>query len=169
MSRDTSIADSLKDAATSYFLKKGYACFTEIGVNSWGKLRADVLCLNLRCHIILCEIKSSVADYSTDTKWRNYLPYSNKMVFIFTQAVYDRLAVRLKTDLKGTGIGVLVLDPKTGYLVSKMRASERKMVGKIKKNIVVRMAWRNGVSKRNARRTRQFVDPLPVQESEDEL
>lgn len=157
MPRDTSVADSLKAASHSYFLKKGYACFSEIGVNSWGKLRADILCLNLRCHIILCEIKSSVADYSTDTKWRNYLEYSNKMYFVFTEPVYLKLAARLKTDLKGTGIGVLVLCPKTGYLVAKGSASDRKMIGKIKKDIVVRMAWRNGISKRTTRRTRQFV------------
>lgn len=158
MSRDTSTADSLKTAAMSYFLKKGYACFSEIGVNSWGKLRADVLCLNLKCHIVLCEIKSSVQDYSTDTKWQNYLPYSNRMFFVFTAKVYAKLAERLKTDLRGTGIGVLVLNERTGYLDSKMRSADRKMVGKIKKSIVVRMAWRNGVSKRTNNRTRQFID-----------
>src|SRR5438067_13574411 len=114
MSRNTSIADGLKEAAMSYFLKKGYACFAELGVNSWGKLRADVLCLNLKCHIILCEIKSSVQDYSTDSKWKGYLSYSNKMYFVFTEPVYEKLKDRLKTDLKGTGVGVLVLDGISG-------------------------------------------------------
>lgn len=158
MARNTSIADSLKAASMSYFLKKGYACFSEIGVNSWGKLRADVLCLNLKCHLVLCEIKSSVQDYSTDSKWKNYLEYSNQMYFIFTEAVYLKLAERLKTDLNGTGVGVLILDSKTGYLRSVKSANNRKMIGKIKKDIVVRMAWRNGVSKRTNNRTRQYIE-----------
>jgi hypothetical protein len=157
MARNTSIADGLKHAAHSYFLKKGYACFSEIGVNSWGKMRADVLCLNLKCHIILCEIKSSVQDYSTDSKWKGYLSYCNKMYFIFTEPVYEKLKERLKTDLKGTGVGVLVLDTISGHLRAEISASQRKMIGKIKKDIVVRMAWRNGISKRTNKATRTFV------------
>lgn len=158
MARNTSVADGLKDAAQSYFLKKGYACFSELGVNSWGKLRADVLCLNLKCHIVLCEIKSSVQDYTTDNKWKGYLEYCNKMYFIFTEQVYEKLKPKLEKDLKGTGVGVLVLDTISGYLKAVAPASERKMLGKTKKNIVVRMAWRNGVSKRTNKRTRTFIE-----------
>lgn len=152
------VADVLKAASTSYALKKGYSCFTELGLNSWGKLRADVLALNLKCHILLFEIKSSVQDYATDTKWRQYLEYSNKMNFVFTEPVYEKLKERLKVDLKGTGVGVLVLCPKTGYLKSVMPSKNRKMAGKTKKTLVVRMAWRNGFSKRDGRRVRQFID-----------
>lgn len=157
MARNTSIADGLKHAAHSYFLKKGYACFSEIGVNSWGKLRADVLCLNMKSHLVLCEIKSSVQDYSSDTKWKGYLSYCNKMYFIFTEQVYEKLKARLQTDLKGTGIGILILDSISGRLKAVAPASERKMIGKLKKDIVVRMAWRNGVSKRTNKSTRTFI------------
>ena len=158
MARNTTIADGLKVAAMSYFAHKGYSCFPEIGVNSWGKLRADVLCLNLKCNIVLCEIKSSVADYSSDSKWQGYLSYCNKMYFIFTEPVFEKLKKRLATDLKGTGVGVLVLDTMSGYLRSEHPASNRKMIGKVKKDIVVRMAWRSGVSKRtNKQRKRVFI------------
>jgi hypothetical protein len=158
MARNTLVADGLKNAAMSYFAHKGYSCFPEIGVNSWGKLRADVMCLNMKCHLILCEIKSSVADYSSDSKWKGYLSYSNKMYFIFTEQVFDKLEKRLSGDLRGTGVGVLVLDTVSGLLRCVQPASNRKMVGKVKKDIVVRMAWRNGVSKRtNKQRKRVFI------------
>lgn len=157
--RNTHVADRLKDAASSYFLHKGFSCFHEIGVNSWGKLRADVLCLDLRAKIVLVEIKSSVADYSTDKKWRTYLEYSNRMYFCFSMPVYEKLKDRLKADLKGTGVGVLVLDPKSGYLEVKQTARYRKMAGKTKRDLVIRMAWRSGDSRRNKRRTRIFLTP----------
>jgi hypothetical protein len=152
------VADVLKAAACSYALKKGYSCFTELGLNSWGKLRGDVICLNLRCHILLFEIKSSVQDYATDTKWRHYLEYSNKMYFVFSEPVYEKLKDRLKVDLKGSGVGVLILCPKTGYLKSVISSKNRKMAGKTKKNLVVRMAWRSGFSKRDGRRVRHFIE-----------
>lgn len=151
------IADILKQAATSYLLKKGFSCFHELGLNSWGKKRGDVVALNLRAEIVIIEVKSSVSDYATDSKWKFYLEFSNKMYFAFTHAVHEKLRDRLKADLKGTGVGVLVLDPSTGYLQSKMSAKRRRMSGKTKKNLVVRMAWRQGTSKRNSRRKRHFI------------
>ena len=46
-------ADLLKEACIYYLLKRGYSCFTELGLNSWGKLRADVIGLNLRAELVL--------------------------------------------------------------------------------------------------------------------
>lgn len=146
------VAGTLKAASFSYLAHKGFSCHTELGLNSWGKLRADVLAVNLKSHIYLMEIKSSVADYSTDLKWRQYLPYSNRMWFVFSEPIYDRLKDRLKVDLKGSGVGVMILCEKTGYLRSAQSSKHRLMKKTVKRNLVLRMAWRGGTSKRTSRR-----------------
>lgn len=151
-------ADVLKRAATSYFLHKKASCYTELGLVTWGKKRADFMAVSLKGWVTLGEIKSCVTDYTTDNKWKSYLPYCNKFYFIFTQDTYDKLKTRLKDDLKGTGVGVLVLSPTTGYLVCKANASNRMMTRKGKMLILSRMAWRGGISKRTSRRTRHFVN-----------
>ncbi len=152
------VADTLKLASHSYLLKKGFSCHSELGLNAWGKLRADVLALNLKSHIIICEIKSSVQDYTTDKKWRQYIEYANKVFFVFTEPVYEKLRDRLKVDLKGSGVGVLVLCQKTGYLKSVQNVKHRLMKKKTKRSLIVRMAWRGGTSKRTGRRQRYFLD-----------
>lgn len=155
--RDCSTADTLKASAVSYFLKGGYSCFLELGVNSWGNLRADMLGVNLRRRIVICEIKSSVRDYQTDKKFMRYLDYCNRMYFVFTRPVFDKLLPRLKEDFKGTGIGVLVLNPNTGYLDVKKKAKDREIEDDTTMNLITRMAWRGGISKRTNRRTRHYI------------
>lgn len=153
------VADTLKLAAHSYLAHKGFSCHSEVGLNSWGKLRADVLAVNLKSHLTLVEIKSSVADYQTDSKWRQYMLYSNKMFFAFSEPVFEKLRDRLKVDLKGTGVGVLILCQKTGYLKSAMSCKHRLMKKNIKSKLIVRMAWRGGTSKRTSRnRVRHFLE-----------
>ena len=153
------LADALKRAAMSYLLKKGYSCFEELGLVSWGKRRADVIALNLKAHVVLCEIKSSPQDFLNDHKWHEYLPFSNKMYFVMLPKTFENKRVQERMfDLRRRGVGVLTLNPVTGYLDSRIPAKQRKMQGRDKKAIVVRMAWRNGdVSKRTSHRTRQFI------------
>lgn len=152
------VANALKQATTSYFLKKGYSCFLELGLNSWGKLRGDVLAINLRGHLVIAEIKSSKADYLNDLKWQQYLPFSNQLVFVFTPNVFTSIKQEIIEKVKPLGVGVLVLDERTGYLRSVVPAKNRVMKKKTKRLLTLRMAWRNGdVSKRNSRRKRQFL------------
>ena len=152
------VAVALKEATTSYYLKKGFSCFEELGLTSWGKLRADVICLKLTGEIIISEVKSSTQDFNTDTKWENYLPYCNRMVFIFTYAVYEKLKDTDKVKaVKKLGVGILILDPATGYLKSVAPARFKKMKKKAKRLLTIRMAWRCGISKRTNRRKRVYI------------
>jgi hypothetical protein len=151
------IANALKEATTSYFLKKGYSCFLELGLNSWGKLRGDVLAINLRGEIIVIEVKSSKADFVSDKKWEQYLSYSNKLYFVFTPGVFNDIKSLILSKLSGHGVGVLILDINTGYLRNVIPAKRRLMKKKTKRLLTLRMAWRNGISKRNNRRKRQFL------------
>lgn len=168
--RDCSTADTLKASAVSYFLKSGYSCFLELGVTAWGNLRADMLGVNLRRRIVMCEIKSSPRDYKTDSKWRGYLPFSNRMYFVFTKPVFDKLKPLLKEDLKNTGVGVLVLNPTTGYLDVLKKAKDREIEEEATMSLITRMAWRGGISKRTNKRTRHFIsDPTyDDQEAQEE-
>jgi hypothetical protein len=152
-----SIANALKEATTSYFLKKGYSCFLELGLNSWGKLRGDVLAINLRGHIVIVEVKSSKADYVADTKWTTYLPYCNQFYFVLTPAVFTVIKADILSKVKPLGAGILILDPHTGYLKCVLPAKNKLMKKKAKRLLTLRMAWRGGISKRNSRRKRQFL------------
>lgn len=153
------ITTALTEACVSYWAHKGYSLFKELGLAKWGKMRADVLAINLYGHVVQLEVKSSTADYRTDTKWQTYLPFSNRMYFVMLPKVYKLLSTKLKEDgVFDLGIGVMVLDEKTGYLRVVRKAKYRKMAGKEKKMLVFRMVWRNGISKRtNPRRVRQFI------------
>ncbi len=149
------IAATLKDATVSYWSHKRFSCFTEIAVNRWGKLRADVLAVNLRGHVVLCEIKSSRADYVSDNKWHKYKDYADTMYFVMPKSVYLKLETRLKKDLKHTGIGVFILDPDTGYLKNVISARKYPINDDIRWELVIRMAWRSGESRRTRRQRRR--------------
>lgn len=158
---DCSKADVLKAAACSYFLKSGYSCFLELGLESWGPLRADMIGLNLRGQVIICEIKSGPRDYRTDTKWRKYLGFCHKFYFVMCPKTLEKLKPQLKEDLKGTGAGVLVLNPDTGYLDAVKGCTKREMDPAVAQSLVTRMAWRGGISKRTNRRTRHYLQESP--------
>ncbi len=152
------ITSVLKDATISYWSHKNYSCYNEIAVNSWGKLRADVLSLNLKGVIVLNEIKSSKSDYLTDCKWKSYLSYCDRMFFVMTTKTFLSLKAHLSLDLKGTGIGVLILDTNTGYLKSAISSKSQGLAEEIRQKLIIRMAWRNGTSRRTRRRrVRHFI------------
>lgn len=152
-----SITAGLTKAATSYFLRQGFSCFVELGVAAFGRFRADVICLNLKGEVVLVEVKSCVQDYSTDHKWPNYRQYANKAYFCMTEDTYSRLEPKERQNWKDANFGVLVLDSKTGYLRAAISCKRQPMPKGMKKQIVFRMAWRNGISKRTSRRQRIFL------------
>lgn len=151
------IADALKLATSYYLLDKGYSCHTELGLCRGGTFRGDVVAVNLKGAITVVETKSCVADYSTDIKLKSYLQYCNRLYLAFYQPVYERLKDRLKLDLKGTGIGVLVLDKDSGRIVAKTGAKSRTVEGRVRRTLVIRMAWRSGTSKRNTKTKTVFI------------
>lgn len=124
----------------------------------WGRLRGDLVASSLTGLITVCETKSCKSDYLTDSKWQQYLRYCNYFYFVFTSRTYESLKDRLKTDLKGLPAGVLVLSTSTGYLECKIRPRKRLMTRRDKMNMLARLAWRGGISKRTSRRTRIFIN-----------
>lgn len=57
----------------------GYSVLTELRVGEGH--RVDVAGCNARGAIVIVEIKSSVADFRGDRKWRRYLPYCDSFYF----------------------------------------------------------------------------------------
>lgn len=151
------ITDLLKKASVSYWLRKRFASVCELGVEKWGKRRVDVISVNMRGWVVISEIKSCPADYLTDVKWKEYIPRCNKMYLVFTQRTWEALQDKVLKDIEGTGVGVMVLDSTSGWLSVKSNAKDRLMTRKNKMLILARLAWRNGTSRRNSRRQRQFI------------
>ena len=56
-------AKLLRHEVSKYLSKMGFSCHYEVGLNRWGKLRADVLAFNYKRRLIVVEVKSSLADY----------------------------------------------------------------------------------------------------------
>jgi len=57
----------------------GYAPLTEVTLPN-GR-RADLMALSRRGEILIVEVKSSLEDFRTDAKWREYIPYCDAFAF----------------------------------------------------------------------------------------
>lgn len=160
------ITKLLHVAADSYLLHLGYACHHELGVMPWGRRRADVLAVKLNGDIAVAEIKSSVPDFVSDGKWADYLPYCNRMWFVFTEDTYEKLQAKGETTkIREAGVGILVLSSASGWLESKAPSRRRHMEGRTKRIVVLRMAWRAAeVNKSKNIRKRVFL----TEESKEE-
>ena len=146
-------ADTLKKATVGYFAKKRYSSFLEVGLESWGRIRADLVTMNMRGHLIICEVKSCKADFNNDSKWHRYLEYCNKFYFVCTESIAEHIKANVPSD-----VGILCLSPTTGFIYAYKSAKEKNVVGKNRRTMLTRLAWRGGLSRRNTRRTKQFLE-----------
>ena len=62
----------------------GYSCLSQFTLRS-GR-RADVIGLNRKGHLVIVEIKRSLADFRSDRKWPDYLDYCDAFYFAATGA-----------------------------------------------------------------------------------
>ena len=100
----------IRKEVTKYLAAKKLSCHYEVGLNRWGKLRADVLAFDYAGQMIIIEVKSSKADFMTDDKWQNYLEFSTKTYFAFDSDFPLTAEIRKKIKEKGVGILVVNLD-----------------------------------------------------------
>lgn len=151
----------LTRAAVHYWAHKRYSCHIEFGIEKWGKKRLDVLTLNTSGLLIGCEVKSCVADYRTDTKWRSYLPYVNKLYMVFSEKLYSnsKFMKKVGPELKQEGVGILVLSEKNGLVYVAKNAKSREVNSDVLQSMLLRMAWRGGESRRTIpRRKRLYIE-----------
>jgi hypothetical protein len=148
------ITAALLTAATFYWAKKTYSVHPEFGIERWGKRRLDAVCMNFKSNFVGLEIKSCLADYRTDKKWRNYLPYVNQFYFLFPPSVIEsRCFKEIRAELKAEGAGILQLS--NGKIRCLQKAKWREVPAEIQHNMLVKMAWRTGDCRRNVKRTRR--------------
>lgn len=148
------VTAKLLTAVTFYFVKKMYSVHREVGVERWGARRLDVLCMDYRTNTVAVEIKSCLADFRTDKKWRNYLKGPvNQMYFCFPQSVIEsRKFSEIKDELKSEGVGILALGA-NGRIRVMQNAKKRQASVIAKYQLFTKLAWRAGDSKRNVKRT----------------
>ena len=138
-------------ACIYYFSHYMYSCYPELGVERWGKRRMDLLCLHPKQEIVGVEIKQSIQDFRNDNKYTDYLPYCNKMYFAFPEDLWTKYEQEIRSTLN-KDIGVLVLSAKSGLVYIDRKAKVREISDENKNTIIMRMAWRGGISKRITKR-----------------
>lgn len=98
----------------------GFACVPELSLAN-GR-RADVLALGRKGEIWIVEIKSSPADYLSDSKWRDYMDFCDRFYFAIPPdmdpALIDEQAGLIIADAWGADI---VRDAKEEKLASARR------------------------------------------------
>lgn len=148
--------------AVSYLATKGFSCALELGLQSWGKSRADVIGVNLKGKIVICEIKSCASDFDTDNKarkWHKYHPFSHIGYFVTPDYLLDkRVGSAMIEAVKEHGWGIMVLDSNTGLMRVAVRCKHRNMAPKFRRHILTRLAWRGGISKRNFKPVRVYLN-----------
>lgn len=150
------ITEAIQRATIGYYTKKNFGVNVELGVMPWGRRRVDVVAVNRKGHIVICELKSNKQDFVSDKKFLEYLPFCNQMYIVIYYQDLKWMEDYLPT-LKKNGIGVHILS-ENGLLVNHLRAPNRKMMRKTKREILLRLAWRNAkFSKCNTKRVRVFV------------
>lgn len=130
-------AKLIREAVARYYTKKNYAVNFEVGLAKGGRLRADVLCVNLAAHIVLIEVKSSVADFKTDKKWHLYKSYGDKMHFAMDAETYEKVK-----SLIPKGVGVFVVHTLKS-IVSKQSARNGEIDPETRLDLIIRMAYRS--------------------------
>ena len=72
-------AEDITRGVCRYLRTLGYSPLTEFKLSS--NRRVDVMGLNNKGLYSVVEVKSSVADFRADNKWRDYLPFADQMYF----------------------------------------------------------------------------------------
>lgn len=151
------IADTLKQAVAFMFFRYRFAMAFEVGLQAWGTRRADVIGNKISGEIVIIEVKSSVADFRSDSKWHEYLKYADRFYLAFTKDVARK--IRVYTELMSRipkRVGVMVLEP-YGYMRIIKKAQRVEVEPTLRLNILARLAWRAGELSKRTQRARQRV------------
>lgn len=71
--------EAVTKGASRLLVDMGYAPLTELSLTN-GR-RVDIVGLSKRGKIIIVEVKSGLADFRSDAKWQEYLPYCEEFYF----------------------------------------------------------------------------------------
>jgi hypothetical protein len=80
------------------------AVYAELGLLKGGRLRADLFAISMKGHIVIVEVKSSVADFTNDKKWESYLGYCSQFYFAMLEPVWAQVKSQIP---KGVGVFIM--------------------------------------------------------------
>lgn len=139
----------ITSALSRYYIKKKFSIHKEFGVGYRGKYRMDVLAMNMRGHMVCIETKSCKADYTSDSKWREYLPYCNQMYIAIDKDLWEEFGEQIASDVRPHGVGLIVVGSGLDF---KVKAKKREVCADFALKNFIKMAWRGGESLRTVRR-----------------
>jgi hypothetical protein len=158
MAKRREITETLTMAALMYWTKKKYAVYKEIGIERWGRQRADLLAVSLKGDLVIVEVKSGYADYKADCKWPRYLGKAHRFYFAISESLYlSKHGKLIAAEAKEKGAGVMVLDSKSGFMRVKVKSKRFAVTQDTVFKLVLKMAWRHGFNASNTRRRRQYL------------
>lgn len=94
----------LQNYAMRYLFTEGFITGTEISHKSF---RFDVLGINEN-EVIIIEAKASISDFKSDNKFYKYIPYCNKLFFVFDMKTYLLYSDVINNKIEKYGVGILV-------------------------------------------------------------
>jgi hypothetical protein len=133
------LSDVIKRTIAKRFKRKRRAVYFELGLNRKGQLRADVFVLAMNGHVVVVEVKSSVADFRADKKMAGYLDYCNQFYLAVPESVYAKIQNRFTP----AGAGVFILSDDGKSIVKVKAARNRDLDEDVVFNLAVRAAFRN--------------------------
>lgn len=129
-------ANHIRQVVAARYAEKLWATHFEIGLVKGGRLRADVVAMNMGGGIDIIEVKSSVADFRSDKKMEGYRKYCDKAYIACSKEVYDKIK-----DKVLPGFGVYVVGPNSIYVAK--RARYKAMSARLRLSIAVRLGYRS--------------------------
>ena len=138
----------LKTVCAYYYKRRKWCVNFEIGLLRRGALRADVLALNMRHQLVIVEVKSSVRDFKTDSKWQGYLEYADKFYFLMDESVL----AKVQHLIEDRRVGLMVPYGKSVRVVKPAKTLDT-LTDERRLNLITRLAFRNADVNRYKRGT----------------
>lgn len=126
--RQSDTALSVARGTRRLLRRLNYSTITELPLLS-GR-RADIVALATDAKIIIVEIKSSVADFRADTKWREYRAHCDRFYFAIPESV--------PIDIMPDDAGLILADAYGGDIVR--QAPEHHMAPATRRAVLMRFA-----------------------------
>lgn len=98
---------ALKLACAMRLSDEGYWPYFEVTLDAKRHFRADVYAINGKFQVVVVEVKSCVADFRSDTKWREYLPYCTKFYFAADPETIE--VIRAEVEPEKPAVGYITL------------------------------------------------------------
>jgi len=150
------LATEIRAGVTQYLTKKRrMAVGYEVGVIPKGRLRVDVLGMNLKRNVVIVEIKSGVQDFRSDRKWHLYRNFCSQFFFAMDNDTFQKVKASIPP-----GVGVFVVGErpprKRNYPIKVVRRAEKKELdNEIVLDMALKLAYKNADATRYKRSTKR--------------